>query len=174
MIIAYKGKTPKIADDVFIAPTAVIIGDVEIKQGASVWFNAVLRGDMAAIRIGKNTNVQDNCTIHNDFGKPAIIGDNVTIGHNAIIHGCTIAEHCLIGINATVLSDAVVKTGAVVAAGSVVTERSIVEPWKLVAGAPAREKKDLTPLEEGKVNFSVQNYMNHSKIYRSQGIGTTR
>lgn len=174
MIIAYEGKTPKIADDVFVAPTAVIIGDVEIKQGASIWFNAVLRGDMAPIRVGRNTNVQDNCTMHNDFGKPAILGDNVTIGHNAIIHGCTIEEHSLIGINAAVLNDAVVKKGAIVAAGSVVTERSIIAPWKLVAGVPAKEKRDLTPLAEGKLNFSVENYMNLSEVYRSQGIGNTR
>ena len=92
MIIEYKGKTPRIGQNVFIAPTAVIIGDVTIGDNASIWYNAVLRGDMEPIRIGENTNIQDNCMVHTDYGCPAIVGPNVSVGHNAVIHGCTIED----------------------------------------------------------------------------------
>ena len=92
MIIEFKGKRPQIGKDVFIAPNAVVIGDVVIGDSSSIWFNTVVRGDSDAIRIGRNTNIQDNCTIHIDEGKPTIIGDNVTVDHNAVVHGCTIEE----------------------------------------------------------------------------------
>ena len=90
MILEYKGQKPKIGKNVFIAPTATVVGDVEIKDGASIWFGTVLRGDRAAVSVGENSNIQDNCTVHADPGKPAIIGDNVSVGHNAVIHACTI------------------------------------------------------------------------------------
>lgn len=143
MILEYKGKTPKIGKDVFIAPNAVIIGEVEIEEGASIWYGAVIRGDMALIRIGKNSNIQDNCTVHADTDKPTHIGAHVTVGHNAVIHGCTIEDSCLIGINSAVLNEAVVKTGSIVAAGSVVKEKQMVGPYHLVIGAPAQLKKEM-------------------------------
>ncbi len=147
MIVAYKGKTPKIGKNVFIAPTAVIIGDVEIDDGANIWYGAVLRGDMSAIRVGKNTNIQDNCTVHTDFGISAIIGQGVTVGHNAVVHGCTVEDNCLIGISAVVLNNAVIKTGSIVAAGSVVREGQVVGPGHLVTGIPASLKKTLSEEE---------------------------
>jgi len=144
MILEYKGIKPKIGQNVFIAPTATVIGDVVIKDGASIWYGTVLRGDMAFISVGELTNVQDNCTVHTDSDKPAIIGDNVTIGHNAVIHGCTIENNCLIGINSVVLSGAHIKTGSVVAAGSVIKQGQVVGPYHLVAGIPAITKKELS------------------------------
>jgi len=141
MIISYKGKSPKISENTFIAPNATIIGDVEIEEGASIWYGAVLRGDMAPIRIGKNSNVQDNCTVHTDTGKPSIIGKNVTVGHNAVIHGCIIEDNCLIGISATILNNAVVKKGSMVAAGALIKEKAEIGPMQLAAGVPATVKK---------------------------------
>ena len=115
MIIKYKNKEPRIGKDVFIAPTATVIGDVTIADNASIWYGAVVRGDLASIAIGKNTNIQDNCTLHADKDIPLNIGSNVTVGHNAVVHGCTLEDRCLIGINAVVLNRAVVKSGTIVA-----------------------------------------------------------
>ena len=141
MILEYKGIKPKIGKNVFIANTATIIGDVVIKDDASIWYGTVLRGDMASISVGEGTNIQDNCTLHTDVDKPAIVGDHVTIGHNAVVHGCVIENNCLIGINSVVLSNAHVKTGSVVAAGSVVKQGQVIGPYHLVAGIPATMKK---------------------------------
>lgn len=116
---------------------------MEIADGVSIWYGAVLRGDLAPIKIGKNTNIQDNCTVHTDTDKPAIIGEHVTVGHNAIVHGCTVESRCLIGMNAVLLNDSQVKTGSIVASGSVVREKQTVGPHHLVTGIPAVLKKDL-------------------------------
>ncbi len=143
MLLEYKGKKPKIGEGVFIAPTAVIIGDVEIGNGSSVWYGAVVRADLSSIRIGENSNIQDNVTMHVDFDQPLTIGDNVTVGHNAVVHGCTIEDNCLIGFNSGVLNGAHVKKGSVVGAGSVVRENQVVGPLHLVVGMPAALKKEL-------------------------------
>lgn len=159
MIFEYEGKKPKIGKDVFIAATAVIIGDVEIKDNASIWYNAVIRGDMESITIGNHTNIQDNCVVHTDYGKPAVIGSSVTVGHNAVIHGCTIEDNCLIGIGAAVLNGAAVKTGSVVAAGSIVREGQTVGPYHLVAGIPAELKKELSEAHLGMFETAVEHYI---------------
>ena len=143
MQMPYNGKHPVIADNVFIAPTAVVIGDVEIAEGASIWYGTVLRGDLAPIRIGAYTNIQDNCTIHADVNKPAIIGRYVTVGHNAVVHGCTLEDRCLVGMNAVVLSGARIKTGCIIGAGSVVQEDRETGPFQLLVGIPAMVKKEL-------------------------------
>ncbi|RJQ70834.1 MAG: gamma carbonic anhydrase family protein [Desulfobacteraceae bacterium] len=141
MIIPYKGKYPTIGRNVFIAPTAVIIGDVVLEDEASVWFGAVVRGDRDRITVGARSNVQDNCTLHVDTDHPLLIGSEVTIGHNAVIHGCTIENRVLIGIGATILNDAVIHAGSVVAAGAVVAEGMKIGPLQLAAGVPAKIKK---------------------------------
>jgi carbonic anhydrase/acetyltransferase-like protein (isoleucine patch superfamily) len=170
MIIEYNQIVPTIGDNVFIAPTAVIIGDVIIGDGASIWFNTVLRGDMAPIRIGANTNIQDNCTIHTDFGKPAIIADHVTVGHNAVVHGCTIDAGSLVGIGAIVLNGAHVMAQTVVAAGAVVREGARVGPRQLVAGAPAVVKKDLADLPLDRFERSVEQYLMLAGSYLNQDV----
>ena len=170
MIITYNQTSPAIGRNVFIAPTAVVIGDVRLGDGASVWFNAVLRGDMAPIRIGANTNIQDNCTVHTDFGKPAMIGNNVTVGHNAVIHGCTIDDGSLVGIGAVVLNDAHVGAKSIVAAGAVVREGSRIGPQQLVAGTPAVVKRDLSGLPADRLDRSVDNYLTLARQYLDQGI----
>lgn len=143
MIMPYRGKAPTIGNNVFIAPTAVVIGEVDIADGASIWYGAVIRGDLASISIGRETNIQDNCTIHVDEGRPAVIGEAVVVGHNAVLHGCTIDDQCLIGINAVVLNGAHIRRGSVVAAGAVVLENQIIGPLELAAGLPARIRKQL-------------------------------
>jgi carbonic anhydrase/acetyltransferase-like protein (isoleucine patch superfamily) len=168
MIITYNGVRPTIGENVFIAPTAVIIGDVTIGDGASIWFNAVLRGDMAPIRIGANSNIQDNCTVHTDVGKPAVIGSHVTVGHNAVIHGCTIDDGSLIGIGAIVLNDAHVRTLSVVAAGAVVREGSRIGPRQLVAGTPATGKKDLADTPMDRFERPATDYLDLARRYREQ------
>ncbi len=170
MIIKYQEKVPRIGQNVYIAPTAVIIGDVELKDGVSIWYGAVLRGDEAPIRVGRNTNIQDNCTVHTDLDKPVLIGDDVTIGHNAIVHGCTVENLCLIGIGAVVLNDAHIKTGTVVAAGSVVRERQTVGPNQLVAGSPAVPKRELSPDIREILQEPVRSYLRLSQGYQSNEV----
>lgn len=167
MLLHFKGKTPKIGKYVFVASTAVIIGDVTIQEGASIWFGAVVRGDMAPITIGRNTNIQDNATIHVDYDQPAIIGDNVTVGHNAVVHGCTIEDECLIGMGSVVLNRSLIRAGSVVAAGSVVREGSLIGPRQLAAGAPAIVKKALTEKMLAAFTEPCRNYIELSKIYRN-------
>jgi len=168
MIITYNEITPTIGDNVFIAPTAVIIGDVTIGDGASIWFNAVLRGDMAPIHIGANTNIQDNCTVHTDFDKPAILGRHVTVGHNAVIHGCTIDDGCLVGIGAIVLNGAHVEAMSVVAAGAVVREGSRIGPRQLVAGTPATVKRDLAKGPMARFEKPAGDYLTLARSYLDQ------
>ena len=143
MILEYEGHRPKIGKDVFIAPTAVVIGKVEIGDNSSIWYGTVVRGDRDTITIGNNVNIQDNCTLHTDPGKPVVIGDGVSVGHAAVVHGCTIEKNSLVGIQAVVLNGAVIREGSVVGSGAVVREGQQVGPFHLVAGVPATLKKEL-------------------------------
>lgn len=144
IIEPYKGKTPRIAPDVFVARGAVVIGDVTIGAGSSVWYNTVIRGDVGSVTIGKNTNIQDLCLLHMTTDVSDLtIGDEVTVGHCVVLHGCTIEERCLIGMGAVILDNAVVGAGSVIASGAVVTEESVIPPNSLVAGMPAKVKKSL-------------------------------
>lgn len=139
----HSGKKPIIHESVFIAPTAVIIGDVEIGEGSNIWFGVVLRGDWGRIRIGKYTSIQENVTVHTEVDKEAIIGDNCIIGHHAMIHGpCIIENGCLIGIGSNVLNNSKLGEGCLLAGGAVLTNKEI-PPRKLVVGIPAEIKKDL-------------------------------
>lgn len=176
MIIPYKDKYPVIAEGVFIAPTAVIIGDVEIAPGANIWYGTVLRGDLAPIRIGANTNIQDNCTVHTDVNKPAIIGMHITVGHNAVVHGCTIEDRCLIGMNAVVLSGAHLKSGCIVGAGAVVKENMLVGPRQMLAGIPAVVKKELPAQVLDVLDGPVEEYLDLARDHYSalQRIGLER
>jgi carbonic anhydrase/acetyltransferase-like protein (isoleucine patch superfamily) len=173
MIIELNGKRPIIGENVFIAPTAVVIGDVTIGDHASIWYGTVLRGDMDIIRIGAHTNIQDNCTLHTDWGKPAIVGDYVTVGHNAVVHGCTIEDRCLIGMGAVLLNGAVVQSGSVVAAGSVVREGASVGPNRLAAGLPAVEKKELTADDIEGLGRPIQNYRKLADLHLTLDFAET-
>jgi len=143
MIFAYHEQLPQIGANVFIAPTAVVIGAVEIGDNSSIWYGSVVRGDRDRIVIGAGSNIQDNCTVHTDPGKPVRIGDEVSVGHGAVVHGCILEDRCLVGIRAVVLNGARVCTGTIVGSGGVVREGQIAGPYQLVAGVPVKLKKQL-------------------------------
>ncbi len=170
MIIEYEGKTPSIGKNVFIAPNATVIGDVEIGDHASIWYGVVIRGDMEPVSIGENTNIQDNCTVHTDFGHPTVIGRNVSVGHNAVVHGCTIEGNCLVAMNAVVLTGAYLEEGSIIAAGSVVKEGDRIEKFTLAAGVPARVKKVLTRESIQPFLKPVKDYLalsgKHKQLYK--------
>ena len=165
MQITINGKSPDIAENAYIAPTAVVVGDVTIGEKSGVWFNAVVRGDMSPITIGESSNIQDNCTLHTDPGCPLTIGDNVTIGHNAVVHGCTIEDHVLIGMNAVVLNNAVIRSGSIVAAGAVVREGQEVGPCQLVAGMPARVKREVDEQTIALIDLAADHYVELALAY---------
>lgn len=170
IIKPFNGISPKIDPTAFIAEGAVIIGDVEIGPGASVWYGCVLRGDVNHIRIGANTNIQDGTVVHVsrvDF--PTVIADEVTIGHGAMIHGCTIERGSLIGIGAIVLDGVVVGAESFVAAGSLVTPGTIIPPRSMMMGSPAKVKKILGDDEVAHVQTFWQNYVTLSEIYMNEG-----
>ena len=163
MILAYLGKAPKLHETVFIAEGAHIIGDVTVGEDSSIWFNAVVRGDVNFIGIGERTNVQDNSVIHVTHKKfPTYIASNVTIGHAAIIHGCKIEDYCLIGMGAILLDDCRIGDHSLVAAGALVREGFVVPPKSLVAGMPARVVRELNAEEIKRLEESAQHYVDYS------------
>jgi carbonic anhydrase/acetyltransferase-like protein (isoleucine patch superfamily) len=166
-VIELDGKTPRVAQDAFVAPTAVLIGDVTIEAGASIWFGAVLRGDNSAIVIGKGSNVQDNCVIHCADDLPTIVGENVTVGHMAMLEGCVIGDGSLIGMGAIVLQRAKVGSNALVAAGAVVGEGVEIPGGVLAAGVPATVKKELAGSSQRWVETAAREYQ--SKRLRYMG-----
>ncbi len=165
-LLDHHGVSPRIHPSASVFGGAWIIGDVEVGEDASIWFNAVLRGDINVIRVGRRTNVQDGAVVHVTRELPAIIGDDVTVGHKAMIHGCRIENASLVGMNAAVLDRAVVGPFAVVAAGSVVKEGFIVPEGTLVAGVPARVVRPLTGEERAFLLQSAQNYIGYARSYR--------
>lgn len=168
-IYEFDGKTPEIHPSVFLAAGSHVIGDVVLEENVSVWFNTVIRGDVERIRIGRNTNVQDNVTIHvTHYTNPTMIGANVTIGHGAVLHGCTVKDGALVGMKAVVLDRAVIGEGALVAAGSVVLGGTKVPAHSLVGGIPA---KVLRPLKENEMKMVAEgatNYMMYVEHYRGE------
>ncbi|HVT45521.1 MAG TPA: gamma carbonic anhydrase family protein [Thermoanaerobaculia bacterium] len=166
IIRSYGGLTPRIGARVFIAENATVIGDVEIGDDASIWYGAVLRADIHAIRIGARTNVQDNCTIHVTAGTwPTILADEVTLGHGVIAHGCTVETHCLIGMGATILDGAVVGEETLVGAGALVTEGMKIPPRSLVLGVPGRVIRRLTPEEVERIQLNFRSYLEYKDAY---------
>ncbi len=176
MIQTLQGTNPVIGQGTFIAPTAAVIGDVVIGEGCSVWYSAVIRGDVNKIRIGNRVSVQDGCCLHTSGGEAYIeIGNEVTIGHNATLHGCKIADHVLIGMGATVLDNAQVGSNSVVAAGALVLERTIIPPYELWGGVPARCLKRLTDDDLTKIlDLGLKSYDYWTQVYLNQSYGEDR
>jgi carbonic anhydrase/acetyltransferase-like protein (isoleucine patch superfamily) len=143
-LIPFRGVTPRVAEDVFIAPGAQVIGDVTIGAGSSVWYNVVIRGDHERIVIGRNSNIQDNSTLHADPGNPCIIEDEVSVGHGAVVHGCRVGSRALIGIHAIVLNGAEIGEEAIVGAGAVVGAGKSIPPRSLAVGVPAKVLREVT------------------------------
>ncbi|MFH8444610.1 gamma carbonic anhydrase family protein [Streptomyces sp. NPDC018026] len=158
LITGIGGKDPKVDAEAFVAPTASVVGDVTLHAGASVWYGAVLRGDVERILVGASSNVQDNCTLHADPGFPVTVGERVSIGHNAVVHGATVEDDCLIGMGATVLNGAVIGAGSLVAAQALVPQGMRVPPGSLVAGVPAKVKRELTEEEPQGVTLNGTMY----------------
>ena len=167
-ILPVKGVFPTIGQNCYIAPNATVVGDVIMGDDCSIWFNAVLRGDVNSIRIGNKVNIQDGAVIHCTYQKTkAIIGNNVSVGHNAIVHGCVIKDNVLIGMGAIVMDNAEVGSNSIVAAGAVVLEGTKIEAGTIYAGVPARKVKDISAeLISGEINRIANNYLMYSGWFK--------
>jgi carbonic anhydrase/acetyltransferase-like protein (isoleucine patch superfamily) len=168
VILPVKGLMPQIPEDCFVAPNATIVGDVTMGSDCSIWFNAVIRGDVNKIRMGNKVNIQDGACIHCTFEKTeTILGNSVSVGHNAIVHGCVIEDNVLIGMGAIVMDNAHIGTGSIIAAGAVVLEGTIVPPGSIFAGVPAKKVKEVSPeLMKGEVERIANNYLQYSSWFK--------
>lgn len=168
LIRSVRGYTPQFADEPFLAETAVVIGDVVMGEKCSVWYNAVVRGDVNSIRIGDRVNIQDGAVLHCTYERAALtIGNDVSIGHNAIVHGCTIYDKVLIGMGSIVMDHAVIGEGSVIAAGAVVLQNTIVEPGSLMAGVPAKRVRDVGPdLSRNEIERIARNYQTYAGWFK--------
>jgi len=162
------GYVPKFGENCFMAETSVIIGNVIMGNNCSIWYNAVLRGDVNYIKIGNKVNIQDNAMVHCTYEKfPTNIGNNVSVGHNAIVHGCTIHDNVLIGMGAIVMDNCIVESNSIVAAGAVVSQNTHIKSGEIWAGIPAKKLKDVSPeLTEGEINRIANNYVKYSSWYK--------
>lgn len=167
LIKPVRGIEPKFGKDCWLADNATVVGEVEMGDQCTIWFNAVVRGDVNYIKIGNKTNIQDNATIHGTFEKaPTNIGNNVSIGHNAIVHGCTLKDEVLIGMGAIVMDNAVVEEGAIVAAGAVVLQNTIVEANTIYAGVPAKKVKTVGPENREMQSRIANNYIKYAGWFK--------
>ena len=166
IIKALRGHTPQFGKDCFLADNAVVVGEVSMGDNCTVWFNAIVRGDVHSITIGNNTNIQDGAVIHATYQKAkTVIGNNVSIAHNAVVHGCTLEDNVLIGMGAIVMDDVVVGRGSVVGAGSVVLPGTVIDPGSIYAGAPARRIKDTGPEMKEVIARTARNYPMYAEWY---------
>jgi carbonic anhydrase/acetyltransferase-like protein (isoleucine patch superfamily) len=168
VILPVKGISPVMGENCFIAPNATIVGDVKIGNDCSVWFNAVIRGDVNIIRIGNKVNIQDGAVIHCTYQKTEVhLGDNVSVGHNAIVHGCKVHDNVLIGMGAIVMDNCEIGSNTIIAAGAVVTEGTIVPGGCIYAGVPAKKVKDISEeLINGEINRIANNYLMYSTWFK--------
>ena len=168
IILPVKGVLPQIPSTCFIAPNATIVGDVVFGEDCSIWFNAVVRGDVNSIRIGNKVNIQDGACLHCTYEKTQVhIGNNVSIGHNAIVHGCTIADDVLIGMGAIVMDNVKIGSGSIIAAGAVVLENTVVEPGSIYAGVPAKKVKSVSEsLQKQEIERISNNYLMYSTWFK--------
>lgn len=170
MLLRLGDKKPQVADTAFVAPNATLVGSVELAEGASVWYGAVLRADNEPIVIGPDSNVQDNCAFHVDVGNPVTLGRGVSVGHNAVVHGATIEDYCLIGMGAVVMNGAVVGSESLVAAGALVTAGMVIPPRSLVAGVPAKVRRELSDEEVERLHLNAEIYTHHRELHRGAEV----
>lgn len=170
IIDRYLDRLPTVAKDVLLAPGAAVVGDVRLGDDVSVWYGAILRGDLAPVVIGAGSNVQDGSVLHVGDASPCIVGVDVVVGHRAILHGCRVEDGCLIGMQATVLDDAVIGQGSVVGAGAVVTQRTVIPPRSLVLGTPARVVRKLTEEDEQFHRALAAKYVRLKENYRRDAL----
>jgi carbonic anhydrase/acetyltransferase-like protein (isoleucine patch superfamily) len=169
VIAALQDWTPQVDPTCYVAPSATVIGQVTLRRGASVWFNTVVRGDMAPITVGEDTNVQDLSMVHVDYDTPTVIGRRVVVGHRAIIHGATVGDDCIIGMGAILLNRSRIGNNCIVAAGAVVREDFVVPDGSLVAGVPAVIKRPLTAEESERIRRNAADYAARARLYLKQG-----
>ncbi len=169
LILPVNGISPKMGEDCYLAPNSTVVGDVVMGDQCSVWFNAVIRGDVNSIRLGNKVNIQDGAVIHCTFERSkTIIGNNVSVGHNAIIHGCVIADNVLVGMGSIVMDNARIGSNSIIAAGAVVLENTVVEPGSIYAGVPAKKVKDISQeLVNGEINRIAENYLKYSSWFKN-------
>jgi carbonic anhydrase/acetyltransferase-like protein (isoleucine patch superfamily) len=172
MILTLAGRTPRIARSVYIAPSADVIGSVELGENSSVWFQCVLRGDIEPIRVGAQSNIQDGSIIHTMRGAPTVVGDGVTVGHRVVLHGCTVENHCLIGMGAVLLNHVRVGEGSIVAAGALVAENTVIPPHSLFMGVPAKLRREVTADEQALIRMHATNYLRYKEQYMTGGAPT--
>lgn len=170
VILHVDGVYPQFGNNCFIAPNAAVVGDVIMGDDCSVWFNAVVRGDVNSIRMGNKVNIQDGAVIHCTYKRTqTILGNNVSVGHNAIIHGCTVADNVLIGMGAIVMDRAEIGSNSIIAAGAVVLEGTIIPPGTIYAGVPAKKVKDIEPNQiHGEIDRIANNYIKYADWFRHQ------
>ena len=169
MIRSYQGHTPVIPGSCYVDISAQVLGDVVLGEHASVWMNAVIRGDVNSIRIGSHTNVQDCAVLHGmRYVYPVIVGDYVTIGHNATVHGCVIEDTCLIGMGAVILNNAHIGEGSIIAAGALIPENAKIPARSLVAGVPGKVRRELTSDDRDEILKYARNYLDYTKIYLAE------
>jgi carbonic anhydrase/acetyltransferase-like protein (isoleucine patch superfamily) len=165
LILPFDGSTPVIAGSAWVAPNATLVGRVSLGENASVFYGSVLRADVDSITIGDGSNIQDNVSVHCDSGIPTTVGRGVSVGHSAVLHGCTVEDDCLIGMSATVLNRAVIGAGSLVAAGAVVLEGTVIPPGSLVAGVPAKVRRELSDEEREHVRGNARHYVELSRAH---------
>lgn len=161
----YRGRSPLIAESAYVDRSAQVIGNVDIGERSSVWCNATIRGDIASITIGAESNIQDNCCLHVDRDAPLTVGDRVVVGHSVTLHGCTVEDDCLIGMGAVILSRAHIGAGSIVAAGALVPEGKTIPPNSVVMGTPGQVKRETNPEERERMQRNAQNYVELSREY---------
>ncbi|MBX3309098.1 MAG: gamma carbonic anhydrase family protein [Cryobacterium sp.] len=165
LIVSFGGNSPAVDESAFVAPNATLIGRVSLGPESGVFYGAVLRGDTDQIRLGARSNLQDNVVVHCDVGVPTTIGSGVSVGHGAVVHGCTIEDDCLIGMGATVMNGAVIGTGSLVAGGAVVLEGTVIPPRSLVAGIPAKVRREISDDELDAIKANASHYVELSRAH---------
>ncbi|MDR3675178.1 MAG: gamma carbonic anhydrase family protein [Acidobacteriota bacterium] len=168
MILTLAGRTPRVAPSAYVAPSADIIGTVELGENSSVWFQCVLRGDIEPIRVGANSNIQDGSIVHTMMGSPVTVGDWVTVGHRVVLHGCTVENNCLIGMGAVLLNNVHVGEGSIVAAGALVAENTVIPPRSLYMGVPAKRRREVTKDEQAFIRMHADHYLQYKETYLAE------
>jgi len=168
LVLPYQEFTPIVGEEVYLAANSVVIGRTTLGDRTSVWFGAVLRGDIAPIEIGEGSNIQDNAVLHVGDDDPCIVGKNVVVGHLAMLHGCVVEDDCTLGMSATILNKAVIGEGSLVGAGALVTQGTVVPPYSLVLGSPARVVRELTEKERESNSIFAPKYVGVAKNYRNR------
>ncbi|MGO4806592.1 gamma carbonic anhydrase family protein [Arthrobacter sp. 2MCAF15] len=165
-LYAFAGTAPAVHDSAFIAPTASVIGNATLAENSSAFYGVSVRADTAAITVGAGSNLQDNVVLHADPGFPCTVGARVSVGHSAVVHGCTVEDDCLIGMSATILNGAVIGAGSLIAAGAVVLEGTVIPPRSLVAGVPAKVRRELSDEEFAGVQHNAEHYQELARAHR--------